>query len=531
MFVIGEHHNPPFVPIADSATGKRKEIGMSDLPETADVVIVGGGSAGAVLAARLSQDPARTVLLLEGGHAYAPDAFPPEVLDAGILAGPGHDWGYTARATDQEPSIPAPTGKVLGGSSAVNAAVAIRARAADFAKWGAHGADGWSFADVLPAFKLLENTPTGEDAYHGRTGPLPVRQRTDEELTPSQAGFIDAAVGRGFKRVHDFNGAEQDGVGGHSLNVVDGIRQNAAMVYLTAGVRRRPNLTIRGDVTIDRVLFDGTTAAAVAAADGTVYRAGEVILSGGSYGSAAILLRSGVGPADELTALGIGVVADLPVGRRLQDHPYFHTVHALAPGYLEMTPAVGALLWTASSEAAAGELDLHITATHLLDPSYSPTGGLIVLSTSVVLPESTGTLKLASRDPGDAPLIDDNFLAAGRDARRMLEGVKLARALARSPVFASVTAGELIPGDAVADDSALASFIAGNVATYYHPTSTAPMGGPADPQAVVDPVGAVKGVSGLRVVDASIIPDIPSTVTNLTVMMLAERIYQRVYQA
>jgi choline dehydrogenase len=501
-----------------------------DLPETADVVIVGGGSAGSVLAARLSQDPARTVLLLEAGHAYAPDAFPPEVLDAGILADPGHDWGYTARATDQAPSIPIPRGKVLGGSSAVNAAVALRARPTDFAKWGGHGADGWSFADVLPTFKLLENTPTGEDAYHGRTGPLPVRQRADEELTPSQTGFIDAAVARGYKRVHDFNGAEQDGAGGPTVNVVGGIRQNAAMAYLTAEVRRRANLTIRGDVTIDRVLFDGTTAAGVAAADGTVYRGREVILSGGSYGSAAILLRSGVGPAGDLTALGIAVVADLPVGRRLQDHPFFHTAHALAPGHLEMTPAVGAILWTASSEAAAGELDLQIVATHLLDPSYSPTGGVIVLSASVVLPESTGTLRLASRDPGVAPLIDCNFLAAGRDARRMLEGVKLAHALAGSPAFAAFTAGELIPIDAV-DDGALTAFIAGSLATYYHPTSTAPMGGPGDPQAVTDPVGAVKGVSGLRVVDASIIPEIPSTPINLTVMMLAERIYQRVYQA
>src|SRR5579859_63425 len=374
---------------------------MPDLLETADVVIVGGGSAGAVLAARLSQDPARTVLLLEGGHAYAPDAFPPEVLDAGVLHDPGHDWGYTARATDEEPSMPTPTGKVLGGSSAVNAAVAIRARAADFAKWGAHGADGWSFADVLPAFKLMENNPAGDDAYHGRTGPLPVRQLTDEELTPSQAGFIGAAVARGYKRVRDFNGADQDGAGGPLVNVVDGIRENAAIVFLTAEVRRRPNLTIRGDVTIDRVLFDGTAATGVVAADGTVYRAGEVILSAGSYGSPAILLRSGVGPADELTALGIGVVAGLPVGRRLLDHPYFHTAYALAPGHLEMTPAVGAILWTASSEAAPGELDLNITATHLIPPSYSPTGGVLALSTSVVLPESTGTLKLASPDPGD----------------------------------------------------------------------------------------------------------------------------------
>jgi len=198
-----------------------------------------------------------------------------------------------------------------------------------------------------------------------------------------------------------------------------------------------------------------------------------VILSAGSYGSPAILLRSGVGPADQLIALGIGVVADLPVGRRLLDHPYFHTAHALAPGHLEMTPAVGAILWAASSEAAPGELDLNITATHLIPPSYSPTGGVIALSASVVLPESTGTVKLASRDPGAAPLIDCNFLATGRDARRMLEGVKLARDFARSPDLASLIADELTPGDAVADDSALAAFIAGNLATYYHPSSTA----------------------------------------------------------
>ena len=503
---------------------------MFDLPETADVIIVGGGSAGAVLAARLSQDPARTVLLLEAGHAYAPDAFPSSLLDARVLQDPEHDWGYTARATDQTLHMRASRGKVLGGSSAVNAGVAIRPRPADFAKWGAHGADGWTFADVLPTYKLMENNPAGDDAYHGRTGPLPIRQLTDEELTPSQAGFIGAAVAHGFKRVRDFNGADQDGVGGHSVNVIDGIRENAAIVFLTADVRSRPNLTIRGDVTIDRVLFDGTTATGVVAADGTVYQAGEVILSSGSYNSPAILLRSGVGPADELAALGIGVVADLPVGQRLVDHPYFHTAYALAPGHLEMTPAVGAILWTASSEAAAGELDLNITATHLLPPSYSPTGGAIALSTSVVLPESTGTLKLASRDPGVAPLIDCNFLATGRDARRMLAGVKLARDFARSPDLAPLFASELTPGDAVADDSDLAAFISANLATYYHPTSTVPMGGPADPQAVVDPVGAVTGTSGLRVVDASIIPESPSTVLNITVMMLAERICQRVYQ-
>jgi choline dehydrogenase len=427
------------------------------------------------------------------------------------------------------PPIPTPRGKVLGGSSAVNAAVALRARPADFAKWGSRGVGGWSFDDVLPVFKLLENTPTGDDAYHGRTGPQPIRQRADGELTPSLLGFVEAAVAQGFKRVHDFNGAEQNGADGYPVDVVDGIRQNTGLTYLTAEVRRRPNLTIRGGVTIDRVLFDGTTVTGVLAADGTAYRGGEVILSGGTYGSPAILLRSGVGPADDLAALGVGVVADLPVGQRLQDQPAYANAYALAPGCLEMTPAVGSLLWTASSEAAGDELDLHVTATHLMPGSLSPTGGAIVLLAALVRPESTGTVKLASRDPGAAPLIDANYLGTGRDARRLLEAVKIGRAIARNPVFAPFVAAELAPGDAVTDDDALAQVIAANVAVYGHPTSTAPMGGPGDPAAVVDSLGAVNGVSGLRVVDASIIPEVPSSTTNMTVIMLAERIHQRVY--
>jgi choline dehydrogenase len=502
---------------------------MPEAAETADVVIVGGGSAGAVLAARLSQDPARTVLLLEAGPAYAPGAYPAGLLDADTIADPGHDWGYTSRGTAQMPPLPTPRGKVLGGSSAVNAAVALRARPADFAKWGEHGADGWSFDDVLPVFKLLENTPTGDDAYHGRTGPQPIRQRADGELTPSLLGFVEAAVAQGFKRVHDFNGAEQNGADGYPVDVVDGIRQNTGLTYLTAEVRQRPNLTIRGGVTIDRVLFDGDTAAGVLAADGAEYRGGEVILSAGTYGSPAILLRSGVGPAGDLTALGIGVVAELPVGQRLQDQPAYANAYALAPGYLEMTPAVGSLLWTAASESVGDELDLHVTATHLMPGSLSPTGGAIVLLAALVRPESTGTVRLASRDPGAAPLIDANYLGTGRDTSRLLEAVKIGRAIARNPVFAPFVADELAPGDAVADDDALAQVIAANVAVYGHPTSTAPMGGPADPWAVVDSLGAVRGVSGLRVIDASIIPEVPSSTTNMTVIMLAEHVYQRVY--
>ncbi|HZC51753.1 MAG TPA: GMC family oxidoreductase N-terminal domain-containing protein [Mycobacterium sp.] len=501
---------------------------MSETTNSADVLIVGGGSAGAALAARLSEDPSRRVVLLEAGPAYGPDANPAALLNPLVVADPGHDWGYTARGNATNPQLPAARGKVLGGSSAVNAAVAMRPPAGDFAKWADYGIHGWSFDEVLPTFKRLENTPTGDDAYHGRSGPLSVRQRSDEELTPSLLRFVDASVAHGFKRVDDFNGAEQRGTGGIPVNVVDGVRQSTALAYLTPSVRSRPNLVILGEVNVDRVLFDGEKAVGVLAADGTVYRAGEVIVSAGTYGSAAILLRSGVGPSADLRALGIEVVADLPVGQRLQEQPLFPTIYALAPEYVQMTPATGSLVWTASSEAIGDELDLQIAATHLIDPSVSPTGGAIVLAIALVKPESRGTLRLASRDPNAAPVIDLNYLATSRDARRLLEGVRLSRAIARSDVFAPMTSGELLPGDAVTDD-ALPDVIASNLAPYFHPTSTAPMGGPADPWAVVDAVGAVNGVAGLRVVDASIIPEVPSAATNLTTIMVAEHIYQRVY--
>ncbi|ASL82448.1 MULTISPECIES: GMC family oxidoreductase [Serratia] len=491
---------------------------------TFDVVIVGGGSAGAVMAARLSENPARRVLLLEAGHSYAPYDYPRLIADSDVLGANGNpefEWGYRTEPGYVSHAIGAIRGKVLGGSSGVNGAVAIRARPEDFNRWDL---PGWGYQDLLPAFKKLETRHGLHDrAIHGDSGPFPVVQLTLDDLTPMQRAFVAATRANGYDAIDDFDGPSANGVGPYPMNIVNGVRVNTGMAYLDEKTRARDNLTLRADMLVDRVIFDGQHAIGVRLASGEEIHAAEVILSAGTYGSAAVLMRSGIAPAQQSKRLGIPVVADLPVGENLVDHPFYYNAYAARPDVIgSQSPVIGAKLWTHSSQAEPGELDLHITATHLFPHDQSPTGVGFVLAVALTRPQSTGRVWLESRDPAAAPHIDLNFLAQESDRVRLLEGVKLARKIGQTAPLSALIHSELAP--AADSDEAILASMAATLDTYHHPTSSAPMGNAGEPKAVVDLQGRVHGVYGLRVVDASIFPDVPSVATNVTTIATAEHI-------
>jgi choline dehydrogenase len=492
---------------------------------SADLVIIGAGAAGCVLAARLSEARHRSVLLLEAGPDYREPALLPPEIRAGFNPTSSHDWGYASEPVAGVPAIPLWRGRLVGGCSATNGTFALRGHPADYDEWAARGNAGWSFDELLPFFRRCENDLDYGDAWHGREGPLPIRRFPRAELGPGAAAFLDACAALGFERVPDHNAPGAVGAGPLPVNQVGGVRQSTALTYL-ASARGRANLTVRGACVIDRLLFEGRRAVGVRLAGGETIAAGHVVLAGGAFSSPAILLRSGVGQGADLRDLGISVHADLPgVGRGLADHPRLGLRYAVpSNAVVDELQGCQAVLTMRSSATVAGH-DLHVFpwAAFKVDRAESPTGARMVLHAALTKPRSRGSVRLRSADPSVAPIIDPGWFTDPADLPRMRLAVRTARRLAATPPLAGIALEELFPGPAIDGDADLDAAIRSLLGTYFHPVGSCRMGPASDPDAVVDSRGAVHGIDHLSIIDASIMPSIPAANTHLPTIALAER--------
>ena len=514
-----------------------------------DYVIVGAGSSGCVLAARLSEDPAVRVLLLEaGGPDDAKEVAVPAAFSK--LFGTKDDWNYWTEAEDATDSRPRywPRGKMLGGSSSINAMIYIRGNRADFDGWRDGGCPGWGFDDVLPYFTRSEDNQRGADAFHGTGGPLTVAdQRSPSSLT---LDYLAAAQKTGLVANDDFNGAIQEGVGLYQVTQKDGRRASTAAAFLRPAMGR-PNLTVKTLAQATRVLIeDGRATGVEAQVDGqrAVFTADrEVLLCGGAINTPQLLLLSGVGPADELRALGIDVVADSPkVGRNLQDHlstgisftagrpvSYFKTdkkLSTIASWLLRHRGPFSSPIAEAGgfvqSAHATGAPDLQLLfgpAMFVEHGLVDPPGHGFSLGGYLLQPRSTGRITLKTADPLAAPAISPNYLADPEDLKVLVWGLRQSLDIAAQSPLAKHSSGRYLPEVAqdMADDALAEAYVRARSETMYHPTSTAAMG-PADDD-VCDPELRVRGVAGLRVVDASAFPAVTRGNTNAPAIMLAER--------